>query len=74
MALFDEVYGKAFAWLWINTKVCPSCEICTSGRAVHPIRGRLLTRFYHKIDDVLIPCKSPWPWRQRVASGKMKAE
>ncbi len=74
MALLDELYGKAFGWLWVNTKMCPHCEPCASGRAAHPIKGRILTRFFHRIDGEEIVCKSPWPWRRRVANGMMKVE
>ncbi len=75
MALLDGAYFKVGRWLWINTGgKFPSCEICASGRKVYPIKGRIMTRFLHRVDGVETVCKSPWSWRGRVANGKMKVE
>ncbi len=74
MALLDRPYYRVVSWLWINTGLVPGCEGCAEGRRVDPIKGRLLTRFTHPVNGKNVPCTSPWSWRGRVASGKMKVE
>jgi hypothetical protein len=70
MALLDKVLGDAGAWMWINSKLKPSCKQCAKGLRVDSIAGKVLTRFTHSVDGKTVRCTAPWSWRQRVAAGK----
>jgi hypothetical protein len=70
MALLDKPLGDIGAWLWINSKLKPSCKQCAKGLRVDSVAGRIATRFTHSVDGKTVRCTAPWSWRQRVADGK----